>query len=198
MDIALVMADGSSTGMADPAFDAHMMPIGEWAMACWEGWTTDAAMDTIVVAAKFLTQTFSNLWAKVCGPASALLMTCKRLGWEVVSALHLVTHEGEHLYLKLDPPAVVLQKVAEAVKCWRWKRIERVCPQLAANGTGRRALMEPVWQLLNTKMKSEEWNDRHKAGLRSAAAGRQHTQFRVKLCGWSDHDRCLACLSEIV
>ena len=58
--------------------------------------------------------------------------------------------------------------------------------------------MEPVWQLLNTKVKSEEWNDKHKVGLRSAAAGRQYTQSRVKLCGWSDHDRCLACLSEIV
>jgi hypothetical protein len=52
LDIALVVADGSSKGRADPAFDAHMMPIGEWAMACWENWITDGAMDVIVGAAK--------------------------------------------------------------------------------------------------------------------------------------------------
>ena len=58
--------------------------------------------------------------------------------------------------------------------------------------------MEPLWQLLNPKAKDDEWNGKHKAGLRSAAAGRQFTQARVKLCGWSYHDRCLVCLNELV
>ena len=70
--------------------------------------------------------------------------------------------------------------------------------QLAVNGSGRGAIMEPLWQLLNAKTTSEDWNERHKAGLRSAAAGRQFTQSRVKLCGWSNHDRCLVCLNELV
>ena len=54
LDIALMIADGSSKGKADPAFDAHMMPIGEWSMACWEGWATDGAMEVIVKAAKLM------------------------------------------------------------------------------------------------------------------------------------------------
>ena len=58
--------------------------------------------------------------------------------------------------------------------------------------------MEPVWQLLNTKAKDDSWKEQHKAGLRSAAAGRQFPHSRVKLCGWASHDRCLACLSRIV
>ena len=58
--------------------------------------------------------------------------------------------------------------------------------------------MELVWQLLNTKVKDDEWNGKHKAGLRSAAAGRQFTQARVMLCGWADHDRCLVCLNDLV
>ena len=58
--------------------------------------------------------------------------------------------------------------------------------------------MEPVWQLLNTKAKNDSWNEKHKAGLRSAAAGRQFPQARVKMCGWANHDRCLTCLSRIV
>ena len=122
-----------------------------------------------------------NRWARVCGPGAAMVMTCLRIGWVVSSARHLITHEGEPLDLKLDPPAVVLLKVADGVRQWRWKRIEKVCPQLAANGSGRGALMEPVWQLLNTTANSDEWNGKHKAGLRSAAAGRQFTQARVKL-----------------
>jgi hypothetical protein len=92
----------------------------------------------------------------------------------------------------------VLQKVIVAVKRWRWLRIEESCPQLAANGAGRGALIEPIWQLLNTRATDDSWTEKHKAGLRSAMAGRQFTQTRVKRCGWSGHDRCLACLSRIV
>ena len=36
MDIALIFADGKAGGKADPAYDAHTMPIGQWAMAVWE------------------------------------------------------------------------------------------------------------------------------------------------------------------
>ena len=33
LDMAMVVADGSKKGRADPAYDAHSLPIGEWAMA---------------------------------------------------------------------------------------------------------------------------------------------------------------------
>ena len=33
LDVALMLADESSTGRADPAYDAHMLPIGEWSLA---------------------------------------------------------------------------------------------------------------------------------------------------------------------
>ena len=173
MDIALMFADGGPKGKADPAFDAHMMPIGEWAMACWEGWTIDGAMDAIIKAAKIMVTSVKNRWARVCGLGAAMVMTCFRIGWVVISARRLITHDGESLDLKVDPPAVILLKVAEAVRQWRWKKIEKVCPQLAVNGSGRGAIMEPLWQLLNTKAMDDEWNGKHKVGLRSAAAGRQ-------------------------
>ena len=112
-----------------------------------------------------------------------MVMTCLRIDWVVTSARHLVTHEGELLDLKLDPPAVVLLKVADAVRRWRWKKIEKSCPQLAVNGSGRGVVMEPLWQLLNAKTTSDDWSEKHNAGLRSAAAGRQFAQSRVKRCG---------------
>ena len=58
--------------------------------------------------------------------------------------------------------------------------------------------MEPLWQLLKAKTTSDDWGEKHKAGLRSAAAGRQSAQSRVKLCGWANHDRCLVCLNDLV
>ena len=33
LDLALVMADASNNGRADPAFDAHKIPIATWALA---------------------------------------------------------------------------------------------------------------------------------------------------------------------
>ena len=73
-------------------------------------------MDVMIKAAKQMVKAAKNRWTRVCGPGAAMVMTCLRLGWEVISARHLVTHAGEHLHLKIDPLAVVLQKVVEAVK----------------------------------------------------------------------------------
>lgn len=72
----------------------------------------------------------------MCGLGAALVMTCFRIGWVVVSARQLITHDGESLDLKVDPPAVILLKVAEAVRQWRWKKIEQVCPNLRRTAQG--------------------------------------------------------------
>ena len=36
VDIALLLADGSHKGMADSAYDARLLSVGEWVMAVWE------------------------------------------------------------------------------------------------------------------------------------------------------------------
>ena len=36
LDAALIVADGGPSGMADPTFDARLLPTGEWATAVWE------------------------------------------------------------------------------------------------------------------------------------------------------------------
>ena len=58
--------------------------------------------------------------------------------------------------------------------------------------------MEPIWQLLRPKTNDGNWTAAHKGCLRSVMANRQFPQTRVMKCGWSSHDRCLLCLSEIV
>ena len=75
-----MLVDGSESGKVDPAFDAHMMPIGEWSLACWESWMTVSAMNVMIESAKIMVKTARNQWANVCGPGAAMVMTCMRLG----------------------------------------------------------------------------------------------------------------------
>ena len=58
--------------------------------------------------------------------------------------------------------------------------------------------MEPMWQLINSKVNNEQWNPDFRGCLKSAFAGRQYPQTRVMAAGWSDHNRCITCLSTIV
>ena len=50
-DMALILADGGAKGKADPAFDAHAMPIGQWAHAVWHKWLEPAALEKIATRA---------------------------------------------------------------------------------------------------------------------------------------------------
>ena len=58
--------------------------------------------------------------------------------------------------------------------------------------------MEPVWYALNSKKCQNKWDAKQKGSMKSAMAGRQFTQTRVKACQWASHDRCLVCLQKIV
>ena len=52
LDLALTLADENARAGADPAFDAHIMPIGDWATAVWEQWMPERAMERLVAKAK--------------------------------------------------------------------------------------------------------------------------------------------------
>ena len=58
--------------------------------------------------------------------------------------------------------------------------------------------MEPIWQLINSKKDNEDWNPDFRGCLKSAVAGRQYPQTRVMAAVWSEHNRCIMCLSDIV
>ena len=44
LDMTLALADGKAKGRADPAFDAHIDPIGQWAQAVWHEWLPRKAL----------------------------------------------------------------------------------------------------------------------------------------------------------
>jgi len=198
LDLALILADEGPTGKADPAFDAHGLPIGEWSLAIWEGRESTIAMHKVIAKAKQTTSRAKKQWAVCKGPGAAYLLTCQRLGWTVIDATLVRTDLDELLDLRLDPPAVVLQHCDDAVRRWRWRRVERIHPKLAAAGSGRGPLMEPIWKLIKSKAEGDEWNHHHRGGLKSAIANRQFPQVRMHACGFASHDKCLVCLNKLV
>ena len=197
LDLALIIADENARTGADPAFDAHIMPIGDWATAVWERWMPERAMERLTAKAKMRLKKAKNVWAVVKGPAAAMVASCHRLGWTVISSTELRTDQGETLDLLLDSPAAVKLEIARAVKRWRWRNIEEKMPQLKKGGSGSGALMEPITKLLKSKSNNEDWNPALRGSLRSAIAGRQYPQARVFAAGWADHGKCLFCLHKL-
>ena len=51
LDLALMMADASASGRADPAFDAHKVPIATWALAVWEAWLPAQVLEQLTTSA---------------------------------------------------------------------------------------------------------------------------------------------------
>ena len=198
LDLGLMIADGGTKGGADPAFDAHVMPITEWAKAVWEVRLPRKSLQALAANAQRKLARARNVWAAVNGPGTAFVATCARLNWTIIDGMTLRTDNGLDLDLRVDPPAAVQKQVVMSVERWRWRNVEWTCPELAANGAGRGAMMNPIRTLLKSKANSAEWNPTLRGGLKSVTAGRQWTQTRVRAAGWSTHNRCLACLQTIV
>ena len=56
--------------------------------------------------------------------------------------------------------------------------------------------MEPITKLLKSKANNQDWNPALRGALRSAIAGRQHTQARVFAAEWAEHNKCLFLIAE--
>jgi len=128
VDLALVIADGSLKGKADPAFPAHTAPIGKWAEAVWESWLSRPALEKLAGEARAMVGKANFRWNSVRGPAAAFVASACRLGWQVLDAFNVVTDWGISVDFRLDPPAHVTQLVTEAVWRWRWRRVVQVSP----------------------------------------------------------------------
>ena len=198
LDMALTLMDGGPRGRADPAYDAHTLPIGEWARAVWEDRLPRPALRALAAQAKLQLARSKRIWASVKGPGAAMVASCARLQWTVLDAFQLRTDAGVVLDLRLDPPAIVEAQVKKAVERWRWRNIEKKIPELASNGSGNGAMMQPIWSLMQSTREDLEWNSTLRGGLGSALAGRQFPQTRCFAAGWTTHNKCTACLQTIV
>ena len=193
VDWALVIADGSLKGKADPAFQAHTSPIGKWAEAVWESWLSRPALERLAAAAKEKVAKSNFSWALVRGPAAAFVASAVRIGWSVVDAFTVVTDRAVELDLRVDPPAHVVQLIVESVWRWRWRRVEAKFPHLAQEGGGHGPFIEPIFKLLSAKP-SASWGASHQGALRSVLANRQWTQTRLHRAGLASTRNCRLCV----
>ena len=106
-----MLADSSGSGRADPAFDAHLAPIGHWAMACWENWSPRSILQRLVVRAKLRLSTAKSLWANVHGPAAAFVASALRLQWIIHDAFRITIDNGVGFNFTVDPPAFVKRAI---------------------------------------------------------------------------------------
>ena len=65
LDLARILADGSATGKADPAFAAHIGPIGFWATAVYEQWAPLDDLAGLVLSSTQRLCAARNPWAVV-------------------------------------------------------------------------------------------------------------------------------------
>eukprot|EP00971_Amphidinium_carterae_P055354 1091065-Amphidinium_carterae.1 len=85
----------TQTGMhdGDPAHTHHANLLGRWAEFVWhEESNLQVAWSVLGGAASVLLRA-RNPGACVTGPASALILTCARLNWQVITPTVLCTHE---------------------------------------------------------------------------------------------------------
>ena len=116
MDMALVIADGTKRGRADPAFDAHMEVALHWAQAVWNQWLTTEELQKCLDYARCRVAKSPSPWSVVTGPAAAMICTLKRADWTIIDATRLVTDAGRELDLLTDPPVVVKRQMEAAVR----------------------------------------------------------------------------------
>merc|ERR1712127_1044459 len=110
-----MILDGSVKGRADPAFEAHNGVIGHWAQAVWHTWLPIKDLQEMIDDGFARTSAAQQPWRVAYGPAAALILTCKRIGWGVLSATEIRTDLGRVILLKVDPPVVVKKLCDEAV-----------------------------------------------------------------------------------
>lgn len=185
------MADGSARGSADLAFAAHTQAVGFWAMDIWNKWIETDTLE-MAVEDKNADMIFNGVkWQKVYGLVSATIATCSRIGWTVRIASTLVTDKGRILHLDLDPPIVIWEEVTEALKRWRWRRVEQAFPQLIVGGSQCGGKVRAVYAALKSKRSPPDWSSSQRAAFKSVFASRQWTQARRLQAGLAEHGKCI-------
>ena len=190
----MIVADGSPQGKVDPAYEAHSDVFVHWAQSMWNSRIPVQLMQVSLADAMVRTASAVNPWSVVYGPAAALVCTADRLGWTIQHATSLTTDAGRKIDLLADPPIVVKRLVARSVRSWRWRTSLRPTPRSRSRGMN----FGPIYKLLNSKRRGDEWNPRFIGALKSVLANRQYTQQRCMAAGWVEHGRCLFCLHAAV
>ena len=92
-------------GTLDPAFDAHTLPIKQWAQAIWDNTYTQTELSQAIRLARLqINNAKGSPWNVVTGPAAAILLTMQRIGWTLLSPYTATDERGQRLHFPKIPP----------------------------------------------------------------------------------------------
>ena len=201
-------------GTVDPAFMAHILPVKYWALAWWECWACGEELTNAYWSAlRMLKQGKGADWAKVTGPASAIILTLRRIGWALIDEKTISTDEGQIIDLLLDPPAVTVKAVRNGVRRCRLRNIMEQLPTVKPTRPDVRITKDETYatvdftsafgSLTTGRAKvvkhCSEWSSSCRGYLVSAISGGQWWQTRrAAVPKWGITDKsCQLCGAEV-
>ena len=118
-----------------------------WAEAAWSCWLPRSALVKMCSTTVHEVIGADNRpkWCMVRGPAASFAASCARLLWVDVSATAVTTDRGTLLDFTRDSPAMIRREVCEAVRRWRWRRIEKRLPALIQGDGGYGLHIQPLF-----------------------------------------------------
>jgi hypothetical protein len=215
-DLVSHLVDAAGGGATDPAIVAHLMPLGQWAHAWWEGWASPCVLTDVFEYARTRQSEATCTWARVAGPAAATLATLGRLAWTAVSASVLQDDRGVIWDLVRDSPAVVKAAVSRSTARWRFRRVCKQFPMIVPSTPDCAPLEEAAGQqvgrmeivdvsavlrgLMSGRPTAVEgvpcWDISCRCWLSSAISGGQWPQARrATVAAWEADPRCQLCVS---
>ena len=115
--------DGAA-GTADPAFNAHVLPIKQWTQGIWDHtYTHEELTQATRFARPKVAHAKGSPWAVVTGPAAALIVTMERIDWKLLSPYCAIDHKGQRWHFGKGPPAAIAKPVQQSVRTWRLHRL---------------------------------------------------------------------------
>ena len=158
----------------DPALEVHRAPIMAWAKTVWEGAMTLADMNSAVDWAAARANHSRRPWLTVVSPAGALVLTLRRIGWAVLSAVEWLDDRRRLVRLNEVCPRSLLKLVDAAVVRWTWRTLANDHPEMELLDNG--ADLGSLQKLLGIKgscqaQQPSDWGCLHAACLEATVTG---------------------------
>ena len=147
----------------EPATAVHGIIIGCWASAVWAGWPSFAVLDAALRQARLRLLASANPWLASVDAASAFLLTCARIGWQVVSARCLIDAEGIGIDMLTVAPQTVANWGRDATENWS-------TPVASVGGCPSYVDWTPIRQVAKRPL-SGIWTPWHRTAAVKIAAG---------------------------
>jgi len=147
---AVLLALDSCGATADPAFDAHALPLRTWALAYWQQWQAPVVLDAALCAAVASLQAAARTpWDKVAGPVSALVASVWRLGWSIISPQVFRDDLGRTIDVTIESPAQVGILARRSVRRWQLSRLAQHHPALIPHADDSHLITPDTLTILN-------------------------------------------------